>query len=71
MMILKKGKRNYRVRVLLDTGCLIMLISQKTVGKLEIPVGPHNPAIPIENFTGQTMDGAGHYYTEPLLLQHQ
>jgi len=27
-------------------------------------------AIPIENFTGQTVEVAGQHYTKPLLLQH-
>ena len=70
-MVLKKWKRDYRIRVLLGTGCSIPLISQKTVGKLGIPVHQHNAAIPLENFMGQTVDRAGQYYTEPQLLQHR
>ena len=30
-MVLKEGEMNYRIQVLLDTGCSIPLINQKTV----------------------------------------
>jgi len=70
-MILEEGGKDYRVRVLLDTGCSIPLINQRTVEKLGIPLQRHNLAIPIENFTGQLVEGAGGYYTKPLLLRHR
>jgi len=58
-MVLKKEVQNHQVRVLLDTGCSIPLINQRTVEKLRIPLLRHNSAIPIENFTGQPVKGAG------------
>jgi len=69
-MVLKQGQKDHWVGVLLDTGCSIPLINQKTVEKLGIPLRQHDMAIPIENFMGQTVEGAGQYYTEPMLLQH-
>jgi len=63
--------QDHPVRILLDTGCSIPLLNQKTAKKLGIVLRQHNPVIPIENFTGQTVEGAGQYYTEPLLLRHR
>lgn len=70
MMVLKEGEMNYRIQVLLDTGCSIPLINQKTVKRLGILTKQLDTAIPIENFTGQTVEVAGQHYTKPLLLQH-
>jgi len=70
-MVLTKEGQNQWVRVLLDTGCSIPLINQRTVEKLRIALLRHNSAIPIENFTGQTVEGAGQYHTKLLLLQYR
>jgi len=70
-MLLSTDAQDHRVRILLDTGCSIPLLSQKTAEKLRITLRQHNPTIPIENFMGQTVEGAGQYYTEPLLLRHR
>ena len=58
-MFLKKEGQDHWVRFLLDTGCLIPLINQRTVEKLGILLLRHNSVIPIENFTGQAVEGAG------------
>jgi len=71
MMVLEEGGKNYRAKVLLDTGFSISLINQRTVEKLGLPLQQHNLAVPIENVTGQLVEGAGQYYTKSLLLQHQ
>ena len=70
-MLLSTETRDHQVRILLDTSCSIPLLSQKTAKKLGITLRQHNPIIPIENFTGQTVEGVGQYYTEPLLLRHR
>jgi len=70
-MLLSTETQDHRVRILLDTGCSIPLLNQKSAEKLGITLRQHNPIIPIENFTGQTVEGAGKYYTEPLLLRHR
>jgi len=69
-MPLSTETQDHRVRILLDTGCSIPLLSQKTAEKLGITLRQRNPIILIENFMGQTVEGAGQYYTEPLLLRH-
>jgi len=70
-MVLEKGGKDYRVKVILDTGCWIPLFNQRMVEKLGILLQRHNLAVPIGNFTGQLVEGAGQYNTEPLLLRHQ
>jgi len=70
-MLLSIGTQNHRVRILLDTRCSIPLLNRKTAEKLGVKLQEHDQTIPIENFTGQTVEGAGQYYTKPLLLQHR
>jgi len=70
-MVLTIGTQDYRVRILLDTGCSIPLLNWKTAGKLGVELEKHDPPLPIENFTGQTVEGAGQYYTKPLFLRHR
>jgi len=70
-MLLLAGTQDHQVQILLDTGCSILLINQETAKKLGIALQKHDQTIPAENFTGQTVEGAGQYYTEPLLLWHR
>jgi len=70
-MLLTTGSRDHQVRVLLDTGCAIPLINQGTAKKLGIALQKHSRTIPIENFMGQTVEGAGQYYTKPLPLRYR
>jgi len=57
--------------VLLDTGCSVPLVNQETAQRLQVPMLKDDPAIRIENYTGQHVEKAGIYYTKPLLLQHR
>jgi hypothetical protein len=59
------------VQVLLDTGCSIPLINQKTADKLGVQLTRHQRERIIENFEGKRVQSAGQYYSEPLLLQHR
>jgi len=70
-MLLHVGWQKHRVQVLLDTGCSVPLVNTETARKLQLPMLKHSPAIRIENFTGQTVEEAGIFYTKPLLLQHR
>ena len=63
-------KKSHLVRVLLDTGCSIALINQQTAERLGLKLLRHTRPVKIENYTGETVPGAGQYYTEPLQLQH-
>ena len=70
-MKLHWGDNQEKVRVLLDTGCSIPVISQEWVRRNQITTLDHETAFSIESYTGQTVQGAGQYYTRPMLLQHR
>ena len=70
-MLLHQGTKTQRVKALLDTGCLVALINQKTVERLGIKQIQHSNPVRIENYTGETVPQAGQFYTEPLQLQHR
>jgi len=71
LMLLHWQGKSHPVRVLLDTGCSINLINQQTVERLQHPKRPQKNPRSIENFTGETVENAGKYQTEPLQLQHR
>jgi len=70
-MLLHQGNHQHRIRALLDTGCSIALISQRTLERLGLEQMPHPEPVRIENYTGEAVPGAGQYYTKPLRLQHR
>jgi len=70
-MLLHVGQEKHRVQVLLDTGCSVPLVNKKTARALQIPMLKHDPAICIENYTGQNVEKVGIFYTKLLLLQHR
>ena len=70
-MRLHHNGKTHTVRTLLDTGCSINLMNQQTVERLGITKKKHDRPIQVENYTGETVRGAGQYYTEALRLQHR
>jgi len=70
-MILHQGQDHRTVTVLLDTGCSVPLISERTAKRLQLRLFKHEERRLIENFTGETVKGAGEFYTNPLMLQHR
>jgi hypothetical protein len=70
-MIIHWAKGNHQVRALLDTGCSVPLINQELAGRLQLPLLKHEKAFTIENYTGEALQGAGQFYTRPMLLQHR
>jgi len=70
-MILHLDGKKHQIRVLLDTGCSIGLLSSQTMGKLSITKKEHRQARSIESYTGKSVEGAGQLYTVPILLQHR
>ena len=70
-MILHHGQKTHQVKVLLDTGCAIALINQETVEKWGIKKKEHQTPRSIENYTGESVLGAGRFYTETMCLQHR
>jgi len=70
-MVLHLEKSEHHIRALLDTGCLLALINERTVEKPSLEHQKHKVAESIENYTGESVQGAGQFYMEPLLLQHR
>jgi len=70
-MLLHLDGKKHQIRVLLDTGCSIALLNNQTVERLDIPKKKHKQAHIIESYTGESVQGAGQFYTKPLLFQHQ
>jgi len=70
-MILHAREKKHQIQVLLDTGCSVALLNHQTVEKLGIRKKAHRQPHSIENYTGQSVKGAGQFYTEPMLLQHR
>ena len=70
-MVLHKRKERHQIRTLLDTGCLVALISEQMVGQLGLKRLKHKQTRSIENYTGENIPGAGQFYMQPLLMQHR
>jgi len=70
-MVLHQENQKRRIKVLLDTGCSVALINERTVEKRGIKTKCHQHPRGIENYTGEKVEGDGQYYTKPLLLQHR
>jgi len=70
-MIILWGSTQYAVRVLLDTGCSVPLISARITQQLDIRRIRRSRAAPLLNCSGEEVKGAGMEYTDPLLLQHR
>jgi len=65
-MILHQGQQKHRIKALLDTGYAIALINQKTIKRLGIQKKKRKNPIQIENYTGEVVEGAGQWCTEPM-----
>jgi len=70
MMVHQDGK-THQIRALLDTGCSVALINEKTVEKRGIKTKRLQHPRGIENYMGEKVEEAGQYFTKPLLLQHR
>jgi len=70
-MLLHLGDKKTLIRALLDTGCSIALISKETVERLGLEKLKHKQTRSIESYTGESVKGAGQFYTKPMTLQHR
>jgi len=70
-MIISWGPTQYVVRILLDTGCSVPVISTKISKKYNIPRICRRSTAPLQNCLGEEVKAAGMEYTEPLMLQHR
>ena len=71
MMLRWGNQKEYKVRVLLDTGSTVPLLDRSWAETLQVPLIRRPVLKPIENFAGQEVPGAGEFYTAPLQLQHR
>jgi len=69
-MMLHEGEKRHRIKVLLDTGCSIALINERTAERLGLEQLKHRKPHSIESYTGEMVRGAGQFYTKPLQVQH-
>ena len=70
-MVIHWGPTKQLVRVLLDTGCSVPLISKQLVEALQLPTEKRTKPLPLRNCSGEEVLGAGLEYTAPLQLQHR
>jgi len=68
-MVLHYNKERHWVKALLDTGCSIALINEKTAKTLGLERLKHRKPHSIESYTGDAVQGAGQFYTKPLRMQ--
>ena len=69
-MIVHLGEKEEVLRILLDTGSTVPLLSWKFAQDKQIPVAERPSIRPIQDCAGQEVEGAGQFYTAPLILQH-
>jgi len=69
-MTLQWGGREEAVRVLLDTGCSVPLISKETVRRTGIAQERKNKPTPIRNCSREEVPGRGEKVTGELVLRH-
>jgi len=70
-MTLQWEGREEAVRVLLDTGCSVPLISRETVRRMGIPQERKDKPTPIRNCSGEEVPGSGEKVTVELILRHR
>ena len=74
-MILRWGpgdnQKEYRVRVLLDTGSSVPLLDTSWAETLQVRLIRRTVTKPIENFAGQEVPGVGECFTASLELQYR
>ena len=70
-MIVHLGEKEEVLRILLDTGSTVPLLSREFAKNRQIPVAERLSIRPIQNYAGQEVEGAGQFYTAPLVLNHR
>ena len=70
-MIVHLGEREEVVRILLDTGSTVPLLSRTFTQTERILVAERPSIKPIQDYAGQDIEGAGQFYSAPLILQHR
>ena len=70
-MVLYWGEdRTEIIKVLLDTGSLVAILSEQISKNYRIPIAKRPNTRPIQDYAGQNVPGAGEHFTSPLLIRH-
>jgi len=70
-MILQWVNQERWVKVLLITGCSVLLISKRLVHSQNIPRKQREKPAPLQNCSGEEVQGSGEEVTNTLTLQHR
>ena len=70
VMTLRWGKEEKVVRVLLDTGCSVPLVSKTWAEQQEMPRERKERPTPIRNCSGEEVPGSGEWITKEATLRH-
>ena len=70
-MIVHLGEKEEVLRTLLDTGSTVPLLSRSFTQLKQIPVAERPSIRPIQDYARQEVQGAGQFYTTPLIRQHR
>ena len=67
-MILYWSEKEETIKVLRDTGSSVPKLADRIIKGYQIPVAQRPKNCPIQDYAGRDVDGAGEYFTSPLLL---
>ena len=70
-MIIYFREQEQSIRVLLDTGSTVPILSAQFTLEQQVPVAEREIKRTIQDYAGQDVEGAGALFTAPLLLQHR
>jgi len=70
-MILHWGNQKKLVKVLLDTGCSVPLVSQWLAREEDLPWSKREEPAPLRSCSGDVIPGSREEVTEELTLQHR
>ena len=70
-MVLYWGEdRTEIIKVLLDTGSSVAILSEQIAKNYRIPIAKRPSTRPIQDYVGQNVPGVGEHFTSPLLIRH-
>ena len=70
MNIVLENSPKIPIRVLLDSGSTVPVLSDSLVSRFAIPKAAREIALAVRDFSGNFVEGAGKFYTYPILLNH-
>ena len=71
MIVEVPGGQQFKVTVLIDSGCTTPIMSTTFIKQNDLPYIRRSSPLVIEDLAGDAIKGAGELYTPPFLLQHK